>query len=107
MISNNNYTHFCSDKASGVSPAEKLSPGHLQLLRNAFTASRGQAHENRGGTKNKGGSEESGFCFKEFREVVRSATDPNIEDTWIERFFSEVRRNQGWATNTRHSVLLS
>lgn len=106
LISNNNYTHFCSDKASGVSPAEKLSPEHLQLLRNAFTAARRQTHENRRGARNKGGTEKSGFCFEDFREVLRSVIDPNIEDVWIERFFSEVRRDQGWAIHTIRSIPL-
>lgn len=30
----------------------------------------------------------------EFREALRSVIGPDIEDMWVERFFSEVRRNK-------------
>ncbi|XP_023285017.1 WD repeat-containing protein 49-like [Seriola lalandi dorsalis] len=83
------------DPACGVSPAEKLSPEHLQLLRNAFTSPKAgvQIHENRPSGrsgKNRGGNEERGMKLEEFREVLRSVIGPDIEDTWVERFFSEV-----------------
>ncbi|XP_022598764.1 WD repeat-containing protein on Y chromosome-like isoform X2 [Seriola dumerili] len=83
------------DPACGVSPAEKLSPEHLQLLRNAFTSPKAavQIHENRPSGrsgKNRGGNEERGMELEEFREVLRSVIGPDIEDTWVERFFSEV-----------------
>ncbi|XP_040885366.1 WD repeat-containing protein 49 [Toxotes jaculatrix] len=86
---------FCSDPAGAVSPAEKLSPEHLQLLRNAFTSPKAgvQIHENRPSGrsgKNRGGKEERGMKFEEFREVLRLVIGPDVEDTWVERFFSEV-----------------
>lgn len=92
---NDHCPPFCSDPACGVSPAEKLSPEHLQLLRNAFTCPKDglQMHENRLSVRNKGGNEEHGMKLEEFREVLRSVVGPDIEDTWVERFFSEVRRN--------------
>ncbi|KAA8581745.1 hypothetical protein FQN60_003326, partial [Etheostoma spectabile] len=83
------------DPAFGVSAAEKLTPEHLQLLRNAFNRSEDEAqiHENmskgRSG-RNRGGKEEHGMKFEEFREVLRSVVGPDVEDTWVERFFSEV-----------------
>lgn len=30
--------------------------------------------------------------LEEFQEVLRSVVGPDVEDTWVERFFSEVRR---------------
>lgn len=92
-------TPLCSDPACGVSPAEKLSPEHLQLLRNAFTSPKAGAwiQENRRSGrsgKKKGGNEEQGMKFEEFREVLRTVIGPDIEDTWVERFFSEVNRNK-------------
>ncbi|KAG7226387.1 hypothetical protein INR49_013798 [Caranx melampygus] len=88
------HSRLC-DPACGVSPAEKLNPEHLQLLRNAFTSpkTRAQIHEQRpggGSRKNRGENEEHGMKFEEFREVMRSVIGPDIEDTWVERFFSEV-----------------
>ncbi|XP_039991300.1 WD repeat-containing protein on Y chromosome isoform X2 [Xiphias gladius] len=85
------HSRFC-DPACGVSPAEKLSPDHLQLLRNAFMSPKAgvQTHENRQSGKNRGRNEEHGMKFQEFREVLRSVIGPDIEDTWVERFFSEV-----------------
>lgn len=94
---NDHGTSFCSDPAGGVSPAEKLSPEHLQLLRNAFTGAGVRTHENRPNrrsARNRGENEERGIHFEEFREVLRSVIGPDIEDTWVERFFSEVRRNK-------------
>lgn len=32
--------------------------------------------------------------LEEFREALRSVIGPDIEDMWVERFFSEVRRNK-------------
>ncbi|XP_037611582.1 WD repeat-containing protein 49 isoform X2 [Sebastes umbrosus] len=88
------HSRFC-DPACGVSPAEKLTPEHLQLLRNAFTSPKAgaQMHENRPkgrSGRNRGGNEERGMKFEEFREVLRSVVGPDVEDTWVERFFSEV-----------------
>ncbi|XP_071319390.1 cilia- and flagella-associated protein 337 isoform X1 [Trachinotus anak] len=88
------HSRFC-DPACGVSPAEKLSPEHLQLLRNAFTAPKAGVRiredrpSGRSGKK-RGGNEEHGMKFEEFREVLRSVIGSDIEDTWVERFFSEV-----------------
>ncbi|XP_032358041.1 WD repeat-containing protein 49 isoform X1 [Etheostoma spectabile] len=88
------HSRIC-DPAFGVSAAEKLTPEHLQLLRNAFNRSEDEAqiHENmskgRSG-RNRGGKEEHGMKFEEFREVLRSVVGPDVEDTWVERFFSEV-----------------
>lgn len=48
---------------------------------------------NRRSGRNGGGHEERGMKIKEFREVLRSVIGPDIEDAWVERFFSEVRRN--------------
>ncbi|XP_074477194.1 cilia- and flagella-associated protein 337 isoform X3 [Sebastes fasciatus] len=88
------HSRFC-DPACGVSPAEKLTPEHLQLLRNAFTSPKAgaQMHENRPkgrSGRNRGGNEERGMKFEEFREVLRSVVGPDVEDMWVERFFSEV-----------------
>ncbi|XP_049916588.1 WD repeat-containing protein on Y chromosome isoform X3 [Epinephelus moara] len=88
------YSRFC-DPACGVSPAEKLSPEHLQHLRNAFTHPKAgaQTHENRPkgrSRRNRGGNEEHGMKFEEFRDVLRSVVGPDVEDTWVERFFGEV-----------------
>lgn len=52
-----------------------------------------QRHENRPNrrsARNRG--EEHGLHLEAFREVLRSVIGPDIEDTWVERFFSEVRR---------------
>ncbi|XP_026034713.1 WD repeat-containing protein on Y chromosome [Astatotilapia calliptera] len=85
------HSRFC-DPACGVSPAEKLSPEHLQLLRNAFTCSKAgletQEHKLKG--SNRGTSEERGLTFEEFWDVLKSVIGPNIEDTWCKRFFYEV-----------------
>ncbi|XP_047464109.1 WD repeat-containing protein 49-like isoform X3 [Mugil cephalus] len=80
------------DPACGVSPAEKLSPEHLELLRNAFTCPKSgpQKQEKSLKGRDKGGSEEHGMKFEEFREVLRSVIGPDIQDAWVERFFSEV-----------------
>ncbi|GLD57556.1 WD repeat-containing protein on Y chromosome-like protein [Lates japonicus] len=88
------HSRIC-DPACGVSPAEKLSPEHLQLLKNAFTSPKARARiqENRWSGrsgKKRGGNEEQGMKFEEFREVLRTVIGPDIEDTWVERFFSEV-----------------
>ncbi|CAJ1080773.1 WD repeat-containing protein 49 [Xyrichtys novacula] len=88
------HSRFC-DAASGVSPAEKLTTTHLQLLRNVFTCPRdgAQVHQNRPCERrreNRGGKEEQGMKLEEFREVVKSVVGSDIEDSWIERFFNEV-----------------
>ncbi|XP_044194675.1 WD repeat-containing protein on Y chromosome isoform X2 [Thunnus albacares] len=82
------HSRFC-DPACGVSPAEKLSPEHLQLLRNAFTCPKAGLQTRKSG-RNRGGSEEHGMRFKEFQEVLQSVIGPDVEDAWVERFFSEV-----------------
>ncbi|XP_058476457.1 WD repeat-containing protein on Y chromosome [Solea solea] len=85
------HSRFC-DPACGVSPAEKLSPEHLKLLRNAFTnpsKTAAQIHNNRS-TKTRGGDEERGLKFEEFRDVLRTVIGPDVEDTWVQRFFWEV-----------------
>ncbi|TKS90001.1 WD repeat-containing protein 49 [Collichthys lucidus] len=83
------------DPACGVSPPEKLSLEHLQCLRNAFTCPKaGQhIHENkpkRRSGRSRGGNDECGMKLEEFREALRSVIGPDIEDMWVERFFSEV-----------------
>nr|XP_046232345.1 WD repeat-containing protein 49 isoform X2 [Scatophagus argus] len=87
------HSRFCNP-ACGVSPAEKLSPEHLQLLRNAFTCPKDgvQMYENRlrRSGRNRGGNEERGMKFEEFRVVLRSLIGPDINDMWVERFFNEV-----------------
>ncbi|XP_034427163.1 WD repeat-containing protein on Y chromosome isoform X2 [Hippoglossus hippoglossus] len=90
------HSRFC-DPGCGVSPAEKLSPEQLKLLRDAFTvtprAGEPQIHEDRPSgrrRKNRGGNEERGMTFEEFLQVLRTVIGPDIEDTWVERFFSEV-----------------
>lgn len=75
-----------------MSPAEKLSPEHLQLLRNAFTCPKAGLQTRKSG-RNRGGSEEHGMRFKEFQEVLQSVIGPDVEDAWVERFFSEVKTN--------------
>ncbi|XP_075890706.1 cilia- and flagella-associated protein 337-like isoform X3 [Nelusetta ayraudi] len=85
------HRRFC-DQAGGVSPAERLSPEHLLLLRNAFTGTGTQTHPNgpnRSSARRRRGDGERGVYFKEFREVLRSVIGPDIEDEWIERFFNE------------------
>lgn len=82
---------FFSDPACGVSPAEKLSPEHLQLLRNAFTSPKTRVHIHGGKSRrNRGENGERGMKFEEFQEVLRSVIGPDIEDLWVERFFNEV-----------------
>ncbi|KAK9529892.1 hypothetical protein VZT92_011441 [Zoarces viviparus] len=83
------HSRLC-DPASGVSPAEKLTIEHLQLLRNAFSCPKAgpQIHEDR--PKGSRGNEGHGMKFQEFREVLRSVIGPDVEDTWVERFFGEV-----------------
>lgn len=44
--------------------------------------------------RNRGENEERGINFEEFRKVLRSVIGPDIEDTWVQRFFNEVRRNK-------------
>ncbi|XP_029383255.1 WD repeat-containing protein on Y chromosome [Echeneis naucrates] len=88
------HSRFC-DLAGGVSPAEKLSPEHLQLLRNAFTSPRAalQIHKGSpggGSGKSRGGNEEPAMNLEEFKEVLRSVIGPDVEYTWVERFFNEV-----------------
>ncbi|XP_071402332.1 cilia- and flagella-associated protein 337 [Centroberyx affinis] len=93
------------DPACGVSPAEKLSLEHLQLLRDAFTchtpsdrASRpraaglqtGENRQNGWSGRNRGASGEHAMNFEEFQEALSSVIGPDIEATWVERFFSEV-----------------
>lgn len=88
---------ICSDPACGVSPAEKLSPDQLNLLRNAFTGAREQTCEKslcRKNARNRRGDEKQGMEFDEFRDVLRSVIGPDIEDMWVEKFFMEVRRNK-------------
>lgn len=90
----NYFTPFCSDPTCGVSPAEKLSPEHLQLLRKAFTcAEAAQMEENspNGRSRNiRSGKEECEMKFEKFRDVLTSVIGPDIEDSWAERFFNEV-----------------
>ncbi|KAM7371002.1 hypothetical protein PAMP_010508 [Pampus punctatissimus] len=85
------HSRFC-DPACGVSPAEKLNPEHLPLLRNAFTCPKGglQTREKLQSGRNRGGSEERGMRLEEFREVLQSVIGPDVEDAWVERFFNEV-----------------
>lgn len=44
--------------------------------------------------RNRGENEERGINFEEFRKVLRSVIGPDIEDTWVQRFFNEVRRSK-------------
>ncbi|XP_034070180.1 WD repeat-containing protein on Y chromosome isoform X1 [Gymnodraco acuticeps] len=88
------HSRFC-DPACGVSPPEKLTPEHLQLLRNAFTRQQAeeQTHEERPkgrSVRSRGRNEERGMKLEKFREVMRSVVGPDVEDSWVERFFSEV-----------------
>ncbi|XP_041828940.1 WD repeat-containing protein 49 [Melanotaenia boesemani] len=76
-----------SDPAYGASPAEKLTPEHLHLLRKAFIC---QKAGKMAQTNKKGRNEEIGIKFEEFREVLRTVISPSIDDSWVERFFSEV-----------------
>ncbi|KAM3591772.1 uncharacterized protein V6R79_007053 [Siganus canaliculatus] len=78
------------DPAYGVSPAEKLSPDDLQLLKNAFTCPRAGAQLPGSRLDRGDGNVEHGMNLDQFREVLRSVMGPDIEDTWVERFFSEV-----------------
>lgn len=78
-----------------MSPPEKLTPEHLQLLRNAFTRQQAeeQTHEERPkgrSVRRRGRNEERGMKLEKFREVMRSVVGPDVEDSWVERFFSEV-----------------
>ncbi|XP_054455444.1 uncharacterized protein LOC129091775 [Anoplopoma fimbria] len=85
------HSRFC-DPACGVSPAEKLTPEHLQLLRNAFTCPKAGPliHEFRPKGRSGRNRGNEGMKFAEFREVLRSVIGPDVEDTWVERFFGEV-----------------
>ncbi|XP_075314367.1 cilia- and flagella-associated protein 337 [Odontesthes bonariensis] len=85
------HSRFC-DPACGASPAEKLNPEHLYLLRNAFTSPKAglQTQANRLKGRHRSGGEEPGIKLQEFREVLRTVVGPSIEDSWVDRFFSEV-----------------
>lgn len=78
---------LCSDEADGVSPAEKLSPQHLQHLRNAFTA----ILDSKAAATNRA---KSGIHLKEFHQVLRSIMGPQIDQTWVKEFFDEVNEAQ-------------
>lgn len=78
---------LCSDEADGVSPAEKLSPQHLQHLRNAFTATL----DSKAVATNR---VRSGINLKEFDQVLRSIMGPRIDQTWVKKFFDEVNEAQ-------------
>lgn len=39
-------------------------------------------------------SKEREMKLEEFKDVLRSVIGPDIEDTWVERFFSEVKTNK-------------
>lgn len=75
----------CRNEADGVRPAEKLSLQQLQRLRHAFTATL----DSRGGARN---TVKSSINLKEFHQVLKSTVGPHVDQTWVERFFSEVRR---------------
>ncbi|KAK2820770.1 hypothetical protein Q5P01_023729 [Channa striata] len=83
------------DPTCGVSPAEKLSPEQLQLLRNAFTCAEAE-EKNDEETPNEWSKSKSwtrkerGMNLGEFLDVLRSVIGSDIEDTWAERFFNEV-----------------
>ncbi|XP_026171024.1 WD repeat-containing protein on Y chromosome isoform X2 [Mastacembelus armatus] len=87
------HSRFC-DPACGVSPAEKLSSEHMHLLRNAFTSAKAcaqtQGDRPNGQRNNRAASTEGAMKLEEFRDVLRSVIGPDIEDTWVERFFNEV-----------------
>lgn len=85
---------LCSDPACGVSPAERLSPEHLQLLRNAFTHSEAGLHTQENKPNRRKMSEEHGLKCEEFGDVLKSVIGPNIEDTWCKRFFNEVNKKK-------------
>lgn len=44
--------------------------------------------------RNRGDNEERGIHLEEFRKVLRSVMGPDIEDTWVQRFYDEVNRAQ-------------
>lgn len=84
-----------SDKADRISPAEKLSPEHLQLLRDAFSGLRMDvSSQNKRRARNRGKNKECGMNFEQFHELLRSVMGPDLDDMWVDRFFSEVRRNE-------------
>lgn len=80
----------CSDPACGPSPAEKLTPQHLKLLRDAFTRPRPAAQKHDRIRKSRRADVEDGVRFEEFQQVLRTVIGPDIEDTWVDRFFCEV-----------------
>lgn len=84
---------FYSDPARGVSPAETLSPEHLQLLSNAFTCAEAEETRlhGRSSSNRRERSKERGMTFEDFRDVLRSVIGPDVEDAWVERFFNEVK----------------
>ncbi|KAM3859581.1 cilia- and flagella-associated protein 337-like [Diretmus argenteus] len=104
MVERLNRTVIDHDPACGVSPAEKLSLEHLQLLGDAFTCHtpsdkgsnpgdglEAQGNRQKGWSgRNRGGSEQHGMNFEEFREALSSVIGPDIEVGWAEKFFSEV-----------------
>ncbi|XP_024913730.1 WD repeat-containing protein 49 isoform X3 [Cynoglossus semilaevis] len=83
------HSRFC-DPACGPSPAEKLTPQHLKLLRDAFTRPRPAAQKHDRIRKSRRADVEDGVRFEEFQQVLRTVIGPDIEDTWVDRFFCEV-----------------
>lgn len=83
---------LCSDQAGGVNPAERLSPKHLVLLKNAFTGTGTETQPNSQPEEVQGGDKvmEKG----EFHEVLRSLIGADIKDEWNERFFNEVSQSR-------------
>ncbi|KAK7919797.1 hypothetical protein WMY93_011081 [Mugilogobius chulae] len=85
------HSRLC-DSSIGLSPAEKLSPEHLQLLRDAFTRAKHEQRTNeisrqKRRTRNQ---DDRKMEFEEFCEVIHLVMGPDADDAWTKRFFNEV-----------------
>ncbi|CAL1599108.1 unnamed protein product [Knipowitschia caucasica] len=70
------------------SPAEILTPAHLQRLRDAFTSA---AHVTRLHRKQRNNNHvHSHMVFEEFSAVLQSVLQSEAEPAWAQRFFDEV-----------------
>ncbi|XP_072311931.1 uncharacterized protein [Eucyclogobius newberryi] len=80
------------DASIGLSPAERLSPEHLQLLRDAFTCVHHKLQTNgvTGRKRRTRSQNDPRVVFEEFCEVISLVFGSDAEVGWVKRFFEEV-----------------
>uniref|UniRef100_A0A1A7ZAZ8 Si:dkey-202c14.3 n=1 Tax=Nothobranchius furzeri TaxID=105023 RepID=A0A1A7ZAZ8_NOTFU len=76
--------------ADSSSAADKLRPEHMQLLRDAFICPKARPQAQHPKTEGGNRDEEPGLMLGEFQELLRSVVGPSADESWVERFFSEV-----------------